>query len=84
MSEPTPNPVLRARNQAVTALIARYPDAFNEEMGKAASALGINWQPVLSAEDRAAAEIEALLVKHPGLRERFPAAGEIRGQTAIT
>lgn len=77
------NPVLRARNAAVTALIERFPEEFNEEMGKAAAEFGITWQPVLSAEDKAAAEIEALLVKHPSLRVKFSASGEIPGQTAI-
>ena len=80
-----PNPVLRARNQATAALIARFPDEFNEEMGKAAAEQGITWQPVLSAEDKASQEIETLLAKYPGLLDRYEVrnTSEIPGQTAI-
>jgi hypothetical protein len=81
-----PNPVLRARNQAIAALIARFPDEFNEEMGKAAANFGITWQPVLSEEDKAAAAIEAALAKYPGLLDRFQPvdASQIPGQSALT
>jgi hypothetical protein len=89
VSESKPNPVLRARNQAIAALLARFPDEFNEEMGKAAADQGITWQPVLSPEDRASQEIEALLAKYPGLLDRYQpvdltAKQQIPGQTAIS
>jgi hypothetical protein len=66
-----PNLILRARNAATAALIDAHTDEYHDLMERECKTLGVAWSRPLSAEDKARAEVEALLTKYPHLRDEF-------------
>lgn len=61
--------ISKAHNAAISALIEKYRDEFNETKIAEAKALGFEWTPRKSAAEKAKEEIEATLAAHPELRE---------------
>jgi len=64
----------QAYSAAAKELRENHRDEFNTLQQKHAKELGVEWSPRLNAEERAAAQMEALFTEFPGLRERYAAA----------
>lgn len=66
----------KAYSAAAKELRENHRDEFNQLQQKHAKELGVEWSPRLNAEERAAAQMEALFSEFPGLRERYAAQAE--------
>lgn len=62
----------QARAAAAKALAEQYPDAYKKAMLKEHEARGVEYKPRLSAEERAAQQVAALLEQYPGIRDEVP------------
>lgn len=62
-----------ARSAAATRLRDAHLDEYNQFVVEEATARGLEWKPRPTAEQKAAADLAALLEAHPHLREQFTA-----------
>ena len=62
------------RWKALRVLSERHADEFHELIGKEYAEVGLTYERPLTAEDRAAAQVEELLAKYPSLRGRVAPA----------
>lgn len=84
MTESTTESTKQAKvRKAYSAATARVRDAHREEfnafMKEEAKALGVDWSPKPTDEEKAKATLDALLAQHPHLRSEMglpPEAGE--------
>lgn len=72
--------LIRKAYSAATAKVRdAHRDEFNAFMVEEAKALGVDWKPKPTEEEKAKAQLDALLAEHPHLREQMglpPEAGE--------
>jgi hypothetical protein len=72
--------LIRKAYSAATAKVRdAHRDEFNAFMVEEAKALGVDWKPKQTDEEKAAAKLQAILAEHPHLREQMglpPEAGE--------
>jgi hypothetical protein len=67
------NLVLQARNAATAALIEKHQEEWDDLMEKECAARGAEWVRPLTAEQKAANDIKAILDKYPHLAVQFVA-----------
>lgn len=61
----------KAYGTAQTRLREAHREEFNQFMVEEAKALGLDWRPKPTDEQKAASQLAALLAAHPGLREQM-------------
>lgn len=66
----------KASAAASATIKERYIDEWNVEMEKEAKALGQDWKPRLTPEQRAEADLAKILAEHPDLAAKV-AAGQV-------
>lgn len=71
----------KAYGQATQDLREAHTDEFNVFYAKRAEALGYEWHPRQTAEQRAAEEFDRLLSEFPFLRDRLPTDGAAAAET---
>lgn len=64
----------KAYGQATQDLRDKHRDEFNQQYAERAAEAGVEWNPRLSPEEKAAAEFDALLAEFPQLKERLTQA----------
>lgn len=63
----------RAYGLAMTRLREAHREEFNTFMAEEAEKLGVEWKPKPTEEQKAKAQLDAILASHPGLREQIEA-----------
>lgn len=63
--------IRKAYGAATTRLRDAHRDEFNRLMKAEAEALGVEWSPRLSAEEKAEKDLIALLAQHPTLAAQY-------------
>jgi hypothetical protein len=72
----------KAYGLAQTRLREAHREEFNAFMAEEAKALGIEWKPKPTDEEKAKAELDKILAAHPGLREQMGLPEEA-GETVV-
>lgn len=67
----------KAKYSADRAIIAEHKSDWNTLVQNAMADAGFEWTPPLTAEQKAEADLEALLAAHPGLASKFTAPIEV-------
>lgn len=84
-SEPTGeerDAALKASYQsALKTLREKHVDEFNDLRVAEAAKRGITWTPPKTEEQKAQEQIDALLAKHPGLRENLAASAPVADES---
>lgn len=72
----------RLRRQAERKVVKDHPSELHAEIGRLFEENGLTYEPPLTAEEKAAKQIEELLEANPGLRNKYAGLGPVAGAVA--